>query len=467
MPKADVGSLKDIGKRIKAKGLQKLKFYCQMCQKQCRDANGFKCHITSDSHLRQMKIFSENSNKYMDQYSKTFEKLFLDTLRMRHSTTKVNANHVYQEMIRDKDHIHMNSTIWVSLTDFCKYLGKTSKCIVEENERGWYIQYIERDPTKLEQEEALKQRQYNEHIAEQQLHQQLEHQRIEALKQLDKVGANAIVQPTSILTNDNDDDPAPTIQLSLNASLLQKKASTKKVGTFVQKKSVFDDDEDDDDDDHNNNHVDSNKQEEREDRKNIQPSASIQLSKREQSSRSSDDYNNPHHISKRTKTNDTAAQKLESKEIMESKQTKPNEEHPWIQPKIWVRIVTKELENGKYFRQKAIVDRVSEDGYTATVLIDNTDPIIVIRIDQDDLQTIGPKHVGDKVRIVQHGRYRGCKGKVIEFDKKQCLATIKVKNSSNSSSNYTKEKTHRTKIQDDDDDIILKNMSYDDFSLAA
>jgi hypothetical protein len=28
---------KAIANRIKAKGLQKLKWYCQMCQKQCRD----------------------------------------------------------------------------------------------------------------------------------------------------------------------------------------------------------------------------------------------------------------------------------------------------------------------------------------------------------------------------------------------------------------------------------------------
>lgn len=28
---------KAIGNRIKSKGLQKLRWYCQMCQKQCRD----------------------------------------------------------------------------------------------------------------------------------------------------------------------------------------------------------------------------------------------------------------------------------------------------------------------------------------------------------------------------------------------------------------------------------------------
>ncbi len=52
-----------------AKGLQKLRWYCQMCQKQCRDENGFKCHCTSESHLRQMAIFANNSTRIMDEFS--------------------------------------------------------------------------------------------------------------------------------------------------------------------------------------------------------------------------------------------------------------------------------------------------------------------------------------------------------------------------------------------------------------
>lgn len=37
MGKADFLTPKAIANRIKAKGLQKLRWYCQMCQKQCRD----------------------------------------------------------------------------------------------------------------------------------------------------------------------------------------------------------------------------------------------------------------------------------------------------------------------------------------------------------------------------------------------------------------------------------------------
>lgn len=60
---------KAIANRIKAKGLQKLKFYCQMCQKQCRDANGFKCHKESEGHQRMMLLFAEDANKYVHDFS--------------------------------------------------------------------------------------------------------------------------------------------------------------------------------------------------------------------------------------------------------------------------------------------------------------------------------------------------------------------------------------------------------------
>ena len=47
MPKAEKGSAKHLANKMKSKGLQKLKWYCQVCEKQCRDDNGFKCHMVS------------------------------------------------------------------------------------------------------------------------------------------------------------------------------------------------------------------------------------------------------------------------------------------------------------------------------------------------------------------------------------------------------------------------------------
>jgi hypothetical protein len=66
MGKNDFLTPKAIANRIKAKGLQKLRWYCQMCQKQCRDENGFKCHYLSESHQRLMQVFGQNPDRILD-----------------------------------------------------------------------------------------------------------------------------------------------------------------------------------------------------------------------------------------------------------------------------------------------------------------------------------------------------------------------------------------------------------------
>jgi DNA/RNA-binding protein KIN17 len=111
MPRAEKGSAKAIANKVKSKGLQKLKFFCQMCNKQCRDQNGFKCHLTSESHQRQLLLFAENQNSYLREFSREFESSFMRILRHQFGSKRIRANEVYQEVIKDKGHIHMNSTV--------------------------------------------------------------------------------------------------------------------------------------------------------------------------------------------------------------------------------------------------------------------------------------------------------------------------------------------------------------------
>ncbi|KAL1243817.1 DNA/RNA-binding protein [Trichinella spiralis] len=124
MPKHEPFTPKAISNRIKAKGLQKLRWFCQMCQKQCRDQNGFKCHLTSESHQRQLLLFAESPGRFLGQYSGEFKKGFLDILTRQFGTKRVKANTVYQEYIKDRNHVHMNSTCWFTLTGFVNYLGR-------------------------------------------------------------------------------------------------------------------------------------------------------------------------------------------------------------------------------------------------------------------------------------------------------------------------------------------------------
>ena len=146
MPKHEAGSPKDIANRAKARGLQKLKFWCAMCQKQCRDENGFKCHCASESHIRQLALFSQNAEGFMDEFSQKFDKAFMELLSRRFGTRRVAANYVYNEYIQDKLHVHMNSTMWTTLSDYVAYLGRTGKATIEETERGWFLTFIDRDP---------------------------------------------------------------------------------------------------------------------------------------------------------------------------------------------------------------------------------------------------------------------------------------------------------------------------------
>eukprot|EP00605_Chrysophyceae_sp_TOSAG23-4_P002363 GSChrysophyteH1.ASY1.ANO1.2611.1 assembled CDS len=112
MVKSDIGGHRSMAKQTKSRGLGQLQFYCQMCAKQCRDADGFKCHTSSESHLRNMQLFAENSDDMINTFSKDFQKGVLKILHHRHGTKRVEANKVYQEYIADKHHVHMNSTHW-------------------------------------------------------------------------------------------------------------------------------------------------------------------------------------------------------------------------------------------------------------------------------------------------------------------------------------------------------------------
>ena len=437
MPKAEKGSLKDIAKRSKAKGLQKLKFYCQMCEKQCRDANGFKCHLTSESHLRNMKLFAENAGGIVDTNSKAFEKVYLETLRRRHGTKQVNANNVYQEVIQDKFHIHMNATKWATLSDFCQYLGRTGKCVVEETERGWYVAFIQRDASILARKERQQQREAAERVAEERFSHQMEMQRREAAKALDRVGGTVHVAATKLQRN-GDSEGQQNISLSLKGSKkMSKLDSQTKNSTKTKPSSVFglgDDDEDDEGDD------DDEEEEEAMARKR----ALQELDRLKEQTMNKPQSARP---SKRPRT-DTNDEPSSSTKTTKASSLKDVRKEHWVRRDILVRIVSKKLAKGQYFKRKAVVTKVMEDKFTAEVEVFDSGPDAndggdVLRLDQDDLETVVPKE-GKTVRIL-NGRGRGEKAKLVSVKKAKYLATLELLS----------------------DGTILKKVDFADFSKMA
>lgn len=121
-----------------------------------RDENGFKMHVQSESHVRQMLVVGEDPKKAINEYSRNFHEDFMRQLRTSHGTKSVHINHFYQEYIANKAHTHMNATKWPSLTEYAKYLGREGICRVEETEKGLQIAWIDTSPEALKRAEAIR-----------------------------------------------------------------------------------------------------------------------------------------------------------------------------------------------------------------------------------------------------------------------------------------------------------------------
>ncbi|KAK4410922.1 KIN17-like protein, partial [Sesamum angolense] len=220
MPKNDFLTPKAIANRIKAKGLQKLRWYCQMCQKQCRDENGFKCHCMSESHQRQMQVFGQNPNRIIGGYSEEFESTFLEHMKRSHRFSRVAATVVYNEYISDRHHVHMNSTQWATLTEFVKYLGRTGSVRLE-TPKGWFITYIDRDSETLFKEKMKNKRIKADAVDEEKQEKEIQKQ-IERAEQMmmmggnEKVGEEEGIKPRILEKNDGDGEKK--IKLSLGLS---------------------------------------------------------------------------------------------------------------------------------------------------------------------------------------------------------------------------------------------------------
>ncbi|KAI0135693.1 domain of Kin17 curved DNA-binding protein-domain-containing protein [Daldinia grandis] len=170
MPKAEVGSTKYLNNKMKSKGLQRLRWYCQICEKQCRDANAFKMHTQSESHTRKMLLVGEDAKKYIDDFSNQFLKDFLQLLRTSHGEKQVQINNFYQNYIANKEHVHMNATKWHSLTEFAKHLGREGICRVEENDKGIHVAWIDDSPDALRRKEAVRRKEMQDRGDEEREH---------------------------------------------------------------------------------------------------------------------------------------------------------------------------------------------------------------------------------------------------------------------------------------------------------
>lgn len=366
MGKHEAGTPKFIANKIKAKGLQKLRWYCQMCQKQCRDENGFKCHTTSESHQRQLLIFADNADKYIDEFSKEFQEGYCELLSRQFGTKRVNANRVYQDYISDRNHLHMNSTQWETLTEFVKYLGREGFCVVDETEKGWFVQYIDRDPETIALQEKMAKKDKMEKDDNEKMMEFLEKQ-IERGKE---IGNSTEHQPTE-LVRDESSEP-----ITINLPMFKKpqpKLASLPISSSVTKKDDW----------------------------------------------SSKSDNSKELIAKKPEKKKLSALEEIMKEEEDKRKKAPKREN-WLAENIVVKVVTDSL-GGKYYKKKGVIVKVIDKFCAKIRMLDSDNKL---KLDQAHLETVIPA-VGRLVKVL-NGAYIGLKAELIDIDAQNYCVSLKL-----------------------------------------
>ncbi|XP_052888984.1 DNA/RNA-binding protein KIN17 [Anopheles moucheti] len=363
--KAEVGTPKYLANKMKAKGLQKLRWYCQMCEKQCRDENGFKCHTMSESHQRQILLFADNAGRFIDGFSSEFLTGYLQILRRQFGTKRVAANKVYQEYIADRHHLHMNATKWHSLSDFVKYLGRNGHCVVDETDKGWFITYIDRDPETLAMQEKVAKKQKMDKDDAERLAEFIEEQ-VRRGKNEEEPSSSGY----SELKRENEEETIK-IDLKLTGKLHQQATPS------VAIKRPFD-------------LLDDSKKE-----KKIKPSLSSGETKKL-----------------------SALDELIKEE--EQKKEKNNRKDYWLAEGIVVKLITRSL-GEKYYKEKGVVVEVFEKYRAKVKLLETGEKL---KVDQAHLETVIPA-VGKQI-LVLNGGYRGCTAALKAINTERYSVTIEI-----------------------------------------
>lgn len=374
---------KAISNRIKAKGLQKLRWYCQSCQKQCRDENGFKCHIQSESHQRQLLLVGENPGKFIANYSQEFHSGFFSTLRRSFGTKRILANTVYCEYIKDRNHVHMNATRWVALAGYVRWLGSKGLCEIEETEKGWYITLIDKDPDSVRREMESEKKEKMDLDDEQRRQQLIE-------EQIKRDQERGIQHEEPVFTELVRDEEEPKVQISFKTSVIAEKKKTLQPSPLVatiQKRTTTDDT--------------FNENEEKSSKK---PKTDVEEDETKPSE-STVTFKKPFPVAKERKK--SALDEVLEKEdkIREQK----NRKDYWLHEGIVVKVVTPKL-GEKYFKKKGVIVKVEERYQGVVKMIDTNDKI---RLDQAHLETVIPA-IGKTVLVV-NGAHRGEKARLEEI----------------------------------------------------
>jgi len=185
-----------------------------------------------------MMIFAEAPSKFLSEYSTQFRDDFMRLLSHRYSSKFVNANHVYNEYIQDKNHVHMNATRWSSLAGFVQTMAREGLLEAQETEGGWMVKWVDRRPETLKQKQAEMRKERMEEDEEQRHAKLLREQVKRAAEQVESQEAQE--EPSHELVRDSHEKVKISFGAKLGPKLGSgiKKPEPKKLQALIKPSSV-------------------------------------------------------------------------------------------------------------------------------------------------------------------------------------------------------------------------------------
>lgn len=274
---------------------------------------------------------------------------------------------VYQDYIKDKDHVHMNSTRWETLTGFVQFLGRTGKCVVDQTEKGWYVTWIDRDPETIARQEALQKKDKMEKDDEERL---AEFIRKQVERSKDQDGAAESRSEFTELRRGEEDDK---VSLNLTVNKMSERPSSS--GSRIVGKDPF-----------------------------KVPKASSKDRRRPEIAGGTDGKR------KKSALEEIMEEELEKKKVHKKGAA---EEKRWIKRGIVVKVMAKSL-GDKYYKQKGYVKEVVGRDRMAAIVVLLSGTAAKVKVDQAQLETVIPA-IGRRVMILSGAR-RGEEAILKELD---------------------------------------------------
>eukprot|EP00421_Protoceratium_reticulatum_P021016 CAMPEP_0168392308 /NCGR_PEP_ID=MMETSP0228-20121227/18431_1 /TAXON_ID=133427 /ORGANISM="Protoceratium reticulatum, Strain CCCM 535 (=CCMP 1889)" /LENGTH=148 /DNA_ID=CAMNT_0008405645 /DNA_START=209 /DNA_END=652 /DNA_ORIENTATION=- len=127
------------------KVIPKIRWFCGLCQRQCKSQVGFTKHCKHPEHLQHelqaiSRIQAGQARQHdLDAFSQQFKDAFVGIVTEKHPLV-VYAHDVYKQMVpRDRAMKRMQETCWETLGSFCAHLRGEGRLRAWKTDRGWRL----------------------------------------------------------------------------------------------------------------------------------------------------------------------------------------------------------------------------------------------------------------------------------------------------------------------------------------